>query len=194
MGIFGRISEIFKQYEPTEEETKLFEEKLQKNIETGDLSEYDFLKISISEHNWLPETRNYYEDLYNLFIGSYGIGIDQEGNFSFVMTYKYTNSKNYKKEIIGKFENKLLVSIKKILSENNFLGFKKDELLLYLDAYREKGSSIRLSFENDKEIGFSNRDYSYGRYEEVLKSIKEIIGFDDFFENVLLELKEGKFE
>lgn len=192
MGIFGKISEIFRKYAPTEEETRIFREKRLQNIQTGDISEYDFIKLEISVQDWTSETINYYKNSHNILISEYIITIDNVGNLSFFMIYRALsqNSKVQLFNFTSEISKYSIQNIKKKLSENNFLGFKIDEIYLYIDGYHSKGSSLCLNFENEDSVCFGSRDYTYGRYDILLQEIKNILDFDNFFQNILSEIKD----
>lgn len=187
MGVFDSIFkhyDPFKHYKPTKEETKAFKHKRKQNIRTGDISEYEFVMLEIEQYGLEDDAIQY----------KYTIRIDSNNDYSVSVVFRRINYSHKTlpnhsfREFKQKIEDKLLLEIKKSLAQNNFLGFKKNELLVTGTSIT---NSIKLHFENNKKVYFSDIDYDYSRLDILFKEIKNIIDFDNYLQNILKEIKKS---
>ncbi len=181
MGILERITALFKQYEPSQEEIQIFEAQKKENNITKDTTNYKFSNLVICQS--IPLEKKIIE-MYQQISFRYEISISLN---RMIYEVEFLGGVVLSKRIVIKSNENIINAIENILAEHNFLGFKKNELMFDCSpSFHSDVKSVTLC-KNEQQIGFSTSDYHYQQFDVMYEKLQNILESKKYFDKMLLE-------
>ncbi len=183
MGILERITALFKQYEPSQEEIQIFEAQKKENNITKDTTNYKFSNLVICQS--IPLEKKIIE-MYQAIPFRYEISISLN---RMIYEVEFLGGVVLSKRIVIKSNENIINAIENILAEHNFLGFKKDKILDDLTcspSFHSDVKSVTLC-KNEQQIGFSTSDYHYQQFDVMYEKLQNVLDAKKYFDKMLLE-------